>query len=377
VEVTYAGQSYRLGRYPIHFHLNGDLPNSYVRGCSIHNTFNRAINIHGTNEILVEHNVGYNIMGGAFFLEDSIEMNNVFQYNFLAGVKASSSLLTDDITPAAFWITHPTNTIQHNHVAGGTHFGFWYRMHEHPIGPSYTTDICPRKAELGVFNNNTVHSVGWYGLWVFEYYDPMEGGACDSTVPKPAVFQALTAWNNFRGAEWVECGAMQFVDFIVANNYMSGMEALFLHEGVEKYTQNGALMKDSVVIGHLNGADHPPCTRHGIVLPFGNGLLIDNVKFINFDGTQNEDHMCAALGTVKIICVCLKYCSAYNYKFQGIEWINSDRRFDMEWEMQIELEDSDGSLTGQGSNSRVYAKTGTLPPSCVVRINHHTYSEVI
>ena len=30
IEVTYAGQAFRLARYPIHFHLLGDISNSYV-----------------------------------------------------------------------------------------------------------------------------------------------------------------------------------------------------------------------------------------------------------------------------------------------------------------------------------------------------------
>ena len=51
---------------------------SYVKGVSIHNAFNRAINIHGTHNITVEHTVIYNIMGGAFFLEDGIETDNKY-----------------------------------------------------------------------------------------------------------------------------------------------------------------------------------------------------------------------------------------------------------------------------------------------------------
>ncbi|CAH8644630.1 unnamed protein product [Heterobilharzia americana] len=124
-EFYYLGQAYRLGRYPIHFHLNGMMNGSYVRGCSVHKSFNRAINIHNTHEVLVENNVVYDIMGGAFFLEDGIEYGNVIQYNLLVHVKRTSSLLNDDVVPAAFWITQPNNTVQHNVAASGTHFGFW------------------------------------------------------------------------------------------------------------------------------------------------------------------------------------------------------------------------------------------------------------
>lgn len=74
------GQAYRIGRYPIHFHINGNMSLSYVRGCSIHHTFNRAVNIHDSHNILVEHNVIYHVMGGAMFLEDSAETGTDLQY---------------------------------------------------------------------------------------------------------------------------------------------------------------------------------------------------------------------------------------------------------------------------------------------------------
>ena len=32
IEVTHAGQAFRLGRYPIHFHMEGDVHGSYVKG---------------------------------------------------------------------------------------------------------------------------------------------------------------------------------------------------------------------------------------------------------------------------------------------------------------------------------------------------------
>ncbi|CAH8613559.1 unnamed protein product [Schistosoma intercalatum] len=124
-EFYFMGQAYRLGRYPIHFHLNGLMNGSYVRGCSIHKTFNRANNIHNTLEVLIENNVVYDVMGGAFFLEDGIEHGNLIQYYLFVHVKRTSSLLNDDVVPAAFWNTQPNNTVQHNIAASGTHFGFW------------------------------------------------------------------------------------------------------------------------------------------------------------------------------------------------------------------------------------------------------------
>ncbi|KAG7457780.1 hypothetical protein MATL_G00230750 [Megalops atlanticus] len=186
VEIFHAGQAFRLGRYPIHWHLMGDLQyKSYVRGCAIHQTYNRAVTIHNTHHLLVERNVIYDIMGGAFFIEDGIETGNILQYNLAVFVKQSTSLLNDDVTPAAYWVTNPDNIIRHNAAAGGTHFGFWYRMHDNPDGPSYDPNICQKRVPLGEFFNNTVHSQGWFGLWIFQEYFPMKGGGCRSWQPEP------------------------------------------------------------------------------------------------------------------------------------------------------------------------------------------------
>ncbi|KAL6460366.1 hypothetical protein MHYP_G00303320 [Metynnis hypsauchen] len=133
--------------------------------------------------------------------EDGIETGNVLQYNLAVFVKQSTSLLNDDVTPAGYWVTNPNNTIRHNAAAGGTHFGFWYRMHDHPNGPSYDSNICQKKVPLGEFYNNTVHSQGWFGLWIFQEFFPMKKGTCSSSTPQPAVFRKLTSWNNEKGVE--------------------------------------------------------------------------------------------------------------------------------------------------------------------------------
>ena len=62
MEITHAGQAFRMGRYPVHLHLNGDMSGSYVRGLGIHHSFNRAVNVHGTQNALVEHVVSWVLM---------------------------------------------------------------------------------------------------------------------------------------------------------------------------------------------------------------------------------------------------------------------------------------------------------------------------
>ena len=53
--------------------MNGDMRGSYVKNCGIHKTFNRAINIHNSHNVVIDNNVVYDVKGGAIFLEDSIE----------------------------------------------------------------------------------------------------------------------------------------------------------------------------------------------------------------------------------------------------------------------------------------------------------------
>ena len=71
VELACMGQAFRRGRHPVHFHFHGDAGNgsSWVRSCAIHRTYNRAVGLHGTNRVLVQNNVAYNVMGHAFFME--------------------------------------------------------------------------------------------------------------------------------------------------------------------------------------------------------------------------------------------------------------------------------------------------------------------
>ena len=63
IEIYNAGQANRLGRYPIHLHMDGDVIGSYVEGCSIHRSYNRAVTMHGIHGLRVERNVIYDILG--------------------------------------------------------------------------------------------------------------------------------------------------------------------------------------------------------------------------------------------------------------------------------------------------------------------------
>ncbi|XP_058524528.1 fibrocystin-L isoform X1 [Ochotona princeps] len=362
VEIHHAGQAFRLGRYPIHWHLLGDLHfKSYVRGCAIHQTYNRAITIHNTHHLLVERNIIYDIKGGAFFIEDGIEHGNILQYNLAIFVQQSTALLNDDVTPAAFWVTNPNNTIRHNAAAGGTHFGFWYRMNNHPDGPSYDQNICQKRVPLGEFFNNTVHSQGWFGIWIFEEYFPMQTGSCTSTVPVPAIFDSLTTWNCQKGAEWVNGGALQFHNFVMVNNYEAGIETkriLAPYVGGWGET-HGAMIKNAKIVGHLDelGMGSAFCTTKGLVLPFSEGLTVSSVHFMNFDRPN-----CVALGVTSITGVCNDRCGGWSAKFVDIWYSHTPNKAGFRWEHEVVLMDLDGSLTGHTGYS-VIPHSPLLDPS--------------
>ena len=74
MELTYVGQAFRLGRYAIHYHMVGRTSCSYVNNSAIHRSFNRAVNVHSSHGLVIRNTTGFNIMGGAFFLEDGIEI---------------------------------------------------------------------------------------------------------------------------------------------------------------------------------------------------------------------------------------------------------------------------------------------------------------
>ncbi|XP_062600839.1 fibrocystin-L-like [Saccostrea cucullata] len=358
VEFNYVGQAFRLGRYPVHFHINGNMSGSYVRGCSFHKSFNRVVNVHGTHNVLVEYNVAYDTMGGAMFLEDGIETRNILQYNLLLLVKASSSLQNDDNVPAAFWVTNPDNTVQHNAAAGGTHFGFWYRMHKHPDGPSFTTSICPQNVPVDIFFNNTVHSNGWFGLWVFQTFTPKDDGSCGSKTPQQSLFSNLTVWNCEKGAEIVEGGSVRLKNFVLLNNEKAGYEGKMVAEGSQ-------VIEDSLIIAHATEltSTGQGSTQFGIKLPYKYNFHVKNVQFVNFD-----DNL-AAFGVTRITGTCSVNCGGYLYTTEGLTFINSPNRGKFFWAWEALFKDLDGSLIANGPSAPdagkiVLPTSETLPSTC-------------
>ena len=345
VEIRHAGQAFRIGRYPIHFHVSGDVDGSYVKGCSIHHSFNRAVTMHGINNLVVERNVFYHAKGNAFFMEDGIETGNAIQYNLGIFVTSSTSTLNVDVTPASYWVTNANNTVRHNVAAGGSHFGFWYQMFEHPDGPSFTPDVCPRNVFMHEFSNNTAHSFGRYGLWVFPIYHPKVDGTCKSVIAEPAEFHSLLAYNNMRGAEGVQMGSVRFVDFVMMDNDLAGIE--YIDASSDDAPWGGPMIKDSLIVGHSKVSEGLPreiktnrnCTASGLMLPKSSKLTVSNVTMVNFD---RED--CVAF---EACAHCKIFQGGWTVNFEKITFTNSPRRTRFKWRHEVIFKDLDGTLTGK------------------------------
>jgi hypothetical protein len=157
-----------IGRYPIHFHLNGPMMDSFVEGNAVHHSHARIVTIHGTHYLRVFKNVGYECLGHAIFLEDGIEQYNDIHDNLILGNRQSWIMFQTDITTASYWITNPLNYLYNNRAGGSEWYGFWYEIKEHPDGASATEDICPPGLPLGSFTNNTAHSNGRFGLRILK-----------------------------------------------------------------------------------------------------------------------------------------------------------------------------------------------------------------
>lgn len=259
------GQSFQLGRYPIHFHLIGEVTQSYVKGNSFWQSWNRGTTIHGVHYLRVERNVYYHCKGHNIFIEDGVETNNYVGYNLIVQSRASHSILNTDTTPASIWITNPDNIWVGNHAAGGPRYGFWFDLQVNSIGPSASKDICPISFKLGEFRDNVAHSMGRYGLRIFHEHTPRTR-PCDPVTfdedafangenpyhSNPVIvanYENFIAYKNGRNGVIAEdIGSVRFINFKTVDNILGGIEINRIFD-VRDDDWGGAWLDGAVVVG--------------------------------------------------------------------------------------------------------------------------------
>lgn len=366
-EFTNVGQAFKQGRYPIHFHLIGEVPMSYALGNSVHKSFNRAFTIHGTKYLRLIDNVAFDTKGHTIFIEDGIERRNLVQGNLIMMTKRSWSLLNTDQTPAGIWITNPDNDFIGNHAAGSDRYGFWYDLQEHSIGPSADTNVCPENEQVGVFKDNHAHSTGRYGLRIFHNMVPRKypcrpivydgTNITDPHHNNPMItanFYNLTAWKNGRnGAIAKIVGDVRFINFKTADNQLGGIEMSVT--SAHPTGDERAGVYDALVIGRTGNVEKKllESSPKGIIGARSENFTINGAQFYNFDWSDPWGREAAALSTCS-------HCFHPQATDSGARTIStSNLVFDATCTTKIRYQypwkaifhDLDGSLTGKGAKS--------------------------
>lgn len=165
----------------------------------------------------------------------------------------------------------------------------------------------------------------------------MRGGSCDSTISAPAKFYTLLAYNNLKGFELTNGGAIQTINFTVLDNKEAGLEFTNLDA---PWGESGPLVKDSLVVGHSDVSGGPSaCTQGGLVAPQSSRLTVSGTTFVNFDAPS-----CAALRGCSF---CEPREGGFTTRFEKTQLINSPNKAAFKWEHESVFEDLDGTLTGK------------------------------
>jgi hypothetical protein len=86
VEFQYFGQGGKKAHYPLHFHMARQVPDkgliqTYIKDSVINESMTRWIDVHSTQGVLFQRNIGFKSIGSGFFLEDATETDNKFYSN--------------------------------------------------------------------------------------------------------------------------------------------------------------------------------------------------------------------------------------------------------------------------------------------------------
>ena len=310
VEFNRMGQNLTLARYPIHWHLVGDAKGQYIRNAAIHDTYNRCVTVHGTNNLQVENNVTYNTVGHCFFLEDGIETGNQYIRNLAIQTKCHTSkpcdptnlapfgatagtnfnttgqdskdvLIPSDNTVSSFWITNPDNTYRDNVAAGSDATGFWFAFPEHPTGKFEGTEISratwPRRTKFREFKGNVAHSNfdGFMGdrapradgHFAVGGYIALVNPADANSAQVESVVEDFTAYKNRNSGIWARGELHLYKNLKMADNGI-GFTHASGNTGRSLYTSR---VVDSLFVGETENIGNPRTPEEkaaGRSLPF-------------------------------------------------------------------------------------------------------------
>jgi cell migration-inducing and hyaluronan-binding protein len=267
VEFQRVGQEGILRRYPMHFHMLGDLgANAYIRNSSIHQSFNRCITVHGTNRSNVAGNVCFDHEGHGIFLEDGAEHDNVITGNLVFGTHAppdGKELLASDRSASSYWLTNPDNVVRGNVAAGSDANGFWIALPQHPTGlfaklyPGQAAATWNRRMALTEFSGNVAHSNGNDGVHFDNgprpdgttetaSHEAHENPADDDSPTLVTKLEGFTAWKNRDPGAWLRGSEHRMTNATLADNAIGAT-----------FASDESFMQDSFIVGESDNAGTP------------------------------------------------------------------------------------------------------------------------
>lgn len=262
VELRNMGQMGEKGRYPIHWHRVGNGSTQYAKNNSIHNSFNRGIVTHDTDNVKVLKNVVYDVFSHGYVpAEEGTETGNIYNYNlgilnkglteeqFAFGESRSGGdfeSTQEEHRPGMFWMTNLNNTMIDNHAAGSWNGnGFLFSK------PSYRNWIdMARQAqdnpggEIGTFKDNLAHSTFRYRIGNLGFYGTSSSGwgLFFRELPRgkfPDVKQTIDGFSAYKtqlGGAWIEGNS------ILENSIITDSDT-----GV--FLADNAVVEDGVIVG--------------------------------------------------------------------------------------------------------------------------------
>ncbi|XP_056006549.1 cell surface hyaluronidase-like isoform X1 [Ostrea edulis] len=395
VELVNMGQLDTLGNYPFHWHMCGDVKNSYIRGSSIRDSNARCVTVHATNGAIVENNVCFKAVGHGYFLEEGGEVDTVFNGNLGAGNTRTGSLTKTDGMPSTFWITNPKTVMKNNVAAGSDYAGIWYVFPEEPIGASYGVVQTMQKGEakrtpIKEFDNNVAHSNRVAGLFFDKNlknntgfgwgtrYNPLSDPLDENSAPQTAVFTRLTAYKNERFNGWFDAANIHITQSSFSDSLIS-LAVRRSADGPECLVTNSVFMGESINLGEpsvirgngmvktypravpLKMANQP---RQGFVF-YDRAVSLEDSWFGNYAST--DDYSAGAIGFERNN----KHLATHGAFTKGLQWGFNDasqgnRVFDgnatdlgfsaLDGDDTVLFKDLDGSTTGVGGRGNFVVK---------------------
>lgn len=378
VEFTRMGQKKQLARYPMHWHLSGNVDGQYFRNNAVWKTFNRCLTIHGTNNLQVSGNVCYDNVGHAYFLEDGAETGNVLERNLGLVTRRPANgeaLLPSDVDPATFWITNPDNAFRRNVAAGSRGFGFWFALPASPTGLSLGHPAKPRQTPLREFVDNVAHSNSNTGLNVDHgpqpdgtietvHYSPRQIPGNTSSPLVTARFVNFTGYKHSFRAVWLRGSELRLENPILADNHIGGT-----------FASNETFITDGLVVGQSANSATPFARNFPVRgYEFYDGRVgAERVTFVNFQPTGTN--YLSALGYNRKNGFPV---STGNYAKQ-LTFLNSNQLFlenpdvDKDGDKAAVAHDVDGTLTGTPGAFVVANNPLMATSACTLRAAWNAY----